>query len=130
MRAYNESYLNDAKNNLADFFDYAVRDCKLNPDSFIQLFIQSGYADKFERGNPSVISGMSGTELARAVLSSVYPLRTFPEKSFSRNAPLFTGQDGHWQNINGVRANGLKIFFPEFPFQKLFPCILYITKWI
>lgn len=65
MRAYNESYLNDAKNNLADFFDYAVHDCKLNPDSFIQLFIQSGYADKFERGNPSVISGMSGTELSK-----------------------------------------------------------------
>lgn len=83
MRAYNESYLNDAKNNLADFFDYAVHDCKLNPDLFMQLFIQSGYADKFERGNPTVISGMSGTELARVVLSSVYPLRNFPEKSFS-----------------------------------------------
>lgn len=90
MRAYNESYLNDAKNNLADFFDYAVRDCKLNSDLFIQLFIQSGYADKFERGNPTVISGMSGTELARAVLSSVYPLRTFPEKSFSlERSPVY-----------------------------------------
>lgn len=90
MRAYNESYLNDAKNNLADFFDYAVHDYKLNPDSFIQLFIQSGYADKFERGNPSVISGMSGTELARAVLSSVYPPHTFPEKSFSpERSPVY-----------------------------------------
>lgn len=29
MRAYNESYLTDAKNNLADFFDYAVQDCSV-----------------------------------------------------------------------------------------------------
>lgn len=49
----------------------------------------------------------------------------FRKNLFPWNVPLFTGQAGHWQNINGVQANGLKIFFPEFPFQKLFPCILY-----
>lgn len=86
----------------------------------MQLFIQSGYADKFERGNPTIISGMSGTELARAVLSSVYPLRNFPEKSFSLERSPFTGQAGHWQNINGVRENGLKIFFQNLPFRNYF----------
>ena len=126
MRAYNESYLNDAKNNLADFFDYAVHDCKLNPDSFIQLFTQI---------NLSVETPLLFQVCPEQNLQELYCLpfirsALFRKNLFPRNAPLFTGQDGHWQNINGVRANGLKIFFPEFPFQKLFPCILYITKWI
>ena len=65
--AYNELYLNDAKENLAEFFDYAINSCKFDADFFAKLFVQSGYADKFERGNPAIIAGMSGIELAKKV---------------------------------------------------------------
>lgn len=85
IHAYNELYLNDAKQNLAEFFDYGINSCKFNLDLFLKLFIQSGYADKFERGNPAVISGMSGIELARRVIMYAYPKWKFEEKAFSEN---------------------------------------------
>lgn len=59
MYAYSELYLNDAKQNLAVFFDYMVCTCGLDGDFCTRLFVQSGYADKFERGNPAIIAGMS-----------------------------------------------------------------------
>ena len=64
IHAYSEFYLSDAKQNLADFFDYAVRVCDFNANFFSKLFVQSGYADKFERCNPAINSGMSVIELA------------------------------------------------------------------
>lgn len=83
IHAYNEFYLNDAKQNLAEFFDYAINDCKFDADLFSKLFIQSGYADKFERGNPAIIVGMSGIELAESVIVYAYPNRNFQKRMFS-----------------------------------------------
>ena len=83
--AYNELYLNDAKENLAEFFDYAINSCKFDADFFAKLFVQSGYADKFERGNPTIIAGMSGIELAKKVITYAYPNWKFPERIFSQD---------------------------------------------
>ena len=83
--AYNELYLNDAKENLAEFFDYAINSCKFDADFFAKLFVQSGYADKVERGNPAIIAGMSGIELAKKVITYAYPNWKFPEKIFSED---------------------------------------------
>lgn len=83
--AYNELYVNDAKQNLADFFDYSINSCKFDADFFAKLFVQSGYADKFERGNPAIIAGMSGIELAKKVITYAYPNWKFPEKIFSED---------------------------------------------
>ena len=47
--------------------------------------MQSGYADKFERGNPAIIAGMSGIELAKKVITYAYPNWKFPEKIFSED---------------------------------------------
>ena len=41
--AYSESYLNNAKDRLSSFFDYAINDCKLKPDWITALFINTGY---------------------------------------------------------------------------------------
>ena len=70
MRAYNESYLDDAMQNLGDMVEYAVCDCGYDPDDFFGWFISSGVASKFEKGNPKYITGMSGFELAEAVLKA------------------------------------------------------------
>lgn len=83
--AYSEFYLSDAKQNLAEFFDYAINACKFEADLFSKLFIQSGYADKFERGNPAIVAGMSGIELAKKVIMYAYPNWKFPEKTFSKD---------------------------------------------
>ncbi|MBO5347493.1 MAG: helix-turn-helix transcriptional regulator [Lachnospiraceae bacterium] len=66
--AYNESYLDDAMQNLGDMMEYAVCDCGYDPDEFFGWFISSGIASKFEKGNPKYVSGMSGIELALEVL--------------------------------------------------------------
>ena len=68
--AYNELYLDDAMNNLGDMVDFAVRDLGYEPDEFFGWFISSGIASRFEKGNPKYISGMSGYELAEAVLNA------------------------------------------------------------
>ncbi len=68
MRAYEETYLNDAMNNLGDMFDYAINDCGYAPEEFFGHFIMSGVAEAFEKGNPKYIAGLSGPELATEVI--------------------------------------------------------------
>ncbi len=68
--AYSELYLDDAMHNLGDMVEYAVLDCGYDPDEFFGWFISSGIAAKFEKGNPKYITGMSGAELAEAVLKA------------------------------------------------------------
>ena len=72
IHAYNESYLNDAKKTLAAMFDYAVNDCRFNIDKFATFFVKTGYAKQFETGNPGVISGMAGVELANKIIYKVF----------------------------------------------------------
>jgi DNA-binding transcriptional regulator YiaG len=69
MSAYNELYLDDAMQNLGDMVEYAVCDMGYDPDQFFEWFISSGIADKFEKGNPKYVTGMSGYELAETVLN-------------------------------------------------------------
>jgi DNA-binding transcriptional regulator YiaG len=67
--AYSELYLDDATNNLGDMVEFAVCDLGFDPDVFFGWFISSGIAAKFEQGNPKYVTGMSGFELAEAVLT-------------------------------------------------------------
>lgn len=83
IRAYDELYLNDAIRSLANAFDYAINVCKLEPDWFMKLFVQSNISVQFERGNPAIISGKSGEELVRDILSEVYPNEKLPAPTFS-----------------------------------------------
>lgn len=71
MKGYSELYLNDAKKNLGEMIEYAVVDLGYEPDAFFGYFISSGIADKFGKGNPKYVAGMSGIELAEDVLRTV-----------------------------------------------------------
>ena len=64
IRAYKESYLYNAANKFGNMMDFAVNDCYLDGDQYLRMFISSGLAEQFEHGNPRVIAGMSGIELA------------------------------------------------------------------
>lgn len=77
--AYSEVYLNNAKDRLSSFFDYTINDCNLEPDWITALFITTGYAEQFERGNPAYVAGMSGVELAREVIWKAYGRKELPE---------------------------------------------------
>ena len=82
-RAYSESYLSDAKDRLSQFFDYLIKDCGMKADWVASIFLSSGYAEQFERGNPAILAGMSGIELARAVVEATYKKKKLPEPRYS-----------------------------------------------
>ena len=70
-RAYDELYIDNAQNVLAQMMHYAVYDLGMDYDPFAGLFVQSGVAAQFEQGNPRFVAGMSGTELAGEVIFNV-----------------------------------------------------------
>jgi len=83
MRAYAETYLDDAMNNLGDMFDYAVYDCKYEIEEFFSLFLVSGVAKAFGKGNPKYVAGLSGPEIAKEVLFKTKGSR--PDAAISEN---------------------------------------------
>ena len=92
-RAYEESYLNDAMNNLGDMFEYAVCDLDYDIDGFMLRFIGSGVAAHFEKGNPKYVAGLSGAELANEVVfhTEGYRRRKSPARRFDRTPEYWTG---------------------------------------
>jgi len=71
MNAYKETYLNNAADAFGNMMDYAVNDCGLDGDAFLHMFVTSGMAEQFGRGNPKIVAGMSGLDLASKVMQSV-----------------------------------------------------------
>ncbi len=57
IRAYDEKYVDDAMKNLGEAVDYVVNQCKMDMDTFFQLFIASRYAQWFGSGVPKYVSG-------------------------------------------------------------------------
>lgn len=80
IHAYPKFYLNDAQQNLAVMFDYALRTLKYDGDQFFLYFIQSEVAQKFGHANPKYIVGMSGIELCQNVLTKIGTTRDFPSE--------------------------------------------------
>jgi hypothetical protein len=64
MNAYKEIYRYNAANKFGVMMDFAANDCDLDGDTYLHMFISCGLAEQFERGDPRIIAGMSGVELA------------------------------------------------------------------
>ena len=119
MRAYSELYLNDAKENLADAFDYAVNVCGLDGEWFVRLFVQSGFAEKFERGNPSVISGLSGVELAGKIIAYAYPKKKTPETHFTQGRSPEYWMGWALAEYQWMTGRNFKDIFSRVPYQEI-----------
>ena len=68
IHAYDKVYLERARAVLGSMLDYAVNILGYGADHFFDLFIGSGTAKLFENGDYTVITGVSGIELAFKVL--------------------------------------------------------------
>lgn len=79
IHAYDNQYLDDAMKCLGEAMDYVANSCKIQMDSFLELFIGTGYAEQFALGVPKIVSGVSGTELVINVLSKSGIDIDFPE---------------------------------------------------
>ncbi len=93
IRSYNEIYLNKAQSRLGQAFDYAVNDCRIPGEDFVQLFSASSISRRMENGEPAVISGKSGIEIAIDVLletTGKQPDAT-PSERIDRSAEYWIG---------------------------------------
>ena len=68
IHSYPKIYLEKARTNLGRMLDFATYDLNYDPNEFFDLFITSGLAKRFEKGDFTLIAGMSGVELAYRVL--------------------------------------------------------------
>ena len=68
IHAYREIYLSKAQSALGDAFDYAVNTCHIPGDTFVKLLSVSSIGKRMEEGDPSVLAGKSGIEIAGEVL--------------------------------------------------------------
>ena len=93
IHAYDKVYLEKARTNLGRMLDFAVYDLEYDPEYFFDLFISSGVSDRFENGEFSLISGMSGIELAYEVLecSDIELERIRPAFSADRSPEYWAG---------------------------------------
>lgn len=67
IHAYDKVYLEKARTTLARMLDFAVYDLDYDIEVFFNMFIDSGIAAKFEKGDFHLIAGKSGVELAYEV---------------------------------------------------------------
>ena len=83
MNAYHETLLPDVRSLLADAVDYAVIDLRMPMGEFLSLFAVSEWARRIERGDKTVILGLSGVELAANVLRDKTGRTEFPSARMS-----------------------------------------------
>jgi len=126
MRAYKETYLNHASKNLGNMFDYGINDCKINGNLFIHMFITSGLAEKFGRGNPKVIAGMSGVELAIFAIESATGTKPAakPAELYYRTEEYWAGWAlAHYQWYTAMSFSSILRFIPFDDILRMYPTL-------
>jgi DNA-binding transcriptional regulator YiaG len=93
IHAYDKLYLEKARTSLARMFDFAVHDLGFELANFYELYIISGYADLFGKGDIRTIAGCSGIELTYTVLDkcNISYKRITPGNIVDRSREYWTG---------------------------------------
>lgn len=68
IHAYNKLYLDCARLSLACMLDYAVNDSGISLNDYWEMFLKSDLSTRFESGDPFLLAGRSGIEIAIEVL--------------------------------------------------------------
>ena len=91
--AYQETYLNKAQAALGDAFDYAINTCHIPDEDFIKFFTASSVSKRMENGEPAILAGKSGIEIAADVIleSTGRQLEAEPQEHFSRSREYWIG---------------------------------------
>ena len=72
---------------LAEALDYAANACMMDIEVFLDMFITSGYAKRFEKGDAAVVFGFSGTELVCRTVEKSGLSFLFPPAAVEFEAP-------------------------------------------
>ena len=118
-RAFQEIYLSNAQSALGDAFDYAINVCALPGDTFTNLFLASSISKRMENGEPALLSGKSGIEIAIDVIyettGKFYDLK--PEGYIDRSIEYWIGWAvAYYQWYSGRRYADI---FKAIPYEKL-----------
>ena len=93
LHAYDEIYVAKAQTALAQMLRYAVEDMHYTLNEFWDMFLISGIADLFGKGDYRFIVGKSGVETAQEVvwrLTGEWP-QTEPVFHLDKSATYWTG---------------------------------------
>ena len=90
IRAYQETYLSKAQAALGDAFDYAINTCRIPGPDFMKLFTASSVSRRMENGEPVLLAGKSGIEIAADVVfeTTGKQLEAEPGEHFGRSRVL------------------------------------------
>ncbi len=93
IHAYPEIYLNRAQATLGEAFDYAINDCHLPGEVFTALFAASTVSKRMENGEPSLLVGKSGPEVASDILTETTgaPPQAIPGARLTRSREYWIG---------------------------------------
>ena len=93
IRAYQETYLSKAQAALGDAFDYAINACQIPGPDFMKLFTASSVSRRMENGEPVLLAGKSGIEIAADVVfeTTGKQLEAEPEEHFGRSREYWIG---------------------------------------
>lgn len=126
IHAYDEQYLDDAMRCLGEAMDYAANSCQVNMDSFLELFIGTGYAEQFAAGVPKYVSGVSGTELVMDVLTKSGTDIDFPQAQidYDYSAQYWCGWIlAYYQWYTGRRFKDIQKYITMQEIEKLYPTL-------
>ena len=92
-RAYQEIYLSKPLSVLGDTFDYAVNICHILGDDFAKLFCGSSISKRFEKGEPAIVAGKSGIEIAMDVVfeTTGKQIEATPSEQMERTVEYWIG---------------------------------------
>lgn len=93
IHAYQETYLSKAQAALGDAFDYAINACQIPGPDFVKLFTASSVSRRMENGEPVLLAGKSGIEIAADVVfeTTGKQLEAEPEEHFGRSREYWIG---------------------------------------
>lgn len=91
--AYQEIYLSKAQSTLGDAFDFAINTCEIPGKDFFLLFAASSVGRRLEKGEPSLLAGKSGIEIAKEVIleTTGKNLDKKAQEHFSRSREYWIG---------------------------------------
>lgn len=119
MSAYRKIYLYDAKKNLANCLDFAINDQKIDGELFISIFVNAKLVRYFEKGNPSIVAGLSGTEFAMKILEEECNIYNFLPQVYKkyRTAEYWLGYylaEYQWKKAISFKKIFNKITYTQF----------------
>lgn len=92
MNEYQEIYLYKKMGIMGDLFDFCVNECKIEKDTFIELFLKSNVCKKIENNETNYLIGKSGIELGLEILSEAnIQVENYSTISFVRTPEYWCG---------------------------------------